>query len=75
MNQLQDEITEALAIIVKAAKSQTKLLVEYPLWLKLSYEARTQAYEIWEKYRENLKEGWTLAQCYEMEEIALYDQI
>lgn len=42
----EDEVWEAKAILLRSLKSPSgKLLVEYPGWLKLSYEARTKAAE------------------------------
>ena len=72
----QEEVLQALAVVIKSAKSpSSKLLVEYPLWEKLSFEARQEALNRFREFKDMLMLGYSWNDVIEMVNSSWGEQI
>ena len=71
---MEDQIRQALAIIVRSYKSH-KLMSEYRLLDLLDYDAKTKALEYWDVWKRGLLQGLTLDEISEYESITQGDMV
>ena len=54
----ENQVLEALAIIIKSAKASDKLLVEYKLWEHIEHEAKMEALRRFREFKSMLMMGY-----------------